>query len=711
MQTRFQKPELKNQSSELVTFEVDGTPLAVSSPTPGVFRLKFGKSRQPDYGLLVPQESAETITVEPLLDGKPGDVVLKTFFTELTITSKPFSLRLTHRMRPRVTLPSFGFDAKSGTWIVGLGLADGEAVYGLGEQFLALNRRGQTVSPDESLAYQVPLAWSPRGWGVCPVTPAAVHHDVGASDEALYEVQVHDECLDMLLFGGTPTEVLNAYTNMTGKPSVPPVWSVGVWVSNSVYGNAQEAVELAQKLRAEGIGCDVIAIDGHAAWKVQTRSAFEWDRSFFNDPVRTLAALKALNMHVSIQEQPTVPLDAPQFDEFLSREMLLTTPDGQPVRVKAADGSDAALLDFTQQDAYTFWREKHESLFKDGVGVIDTGFIHGSVREAQAYNGDTGERLQSAIPFLRNRCVFEASQKFVGEGIDKRATICAHIGAIGSQRYPLIWSRHKAQGSHWDQLREHLRGALNAGMSGLPFSAIDVGGATPDAAMPAETYVRWLAASVFFSHVRFPAVDKIGPTSFGDETTALIKRWLKFRYRLVPYVMGALEEAARNGLPAMRAMPLAFPDDAEAHRWPDQYLFGPALLVAPILSDSGKSVVYFPRGEKWHDLATGVRYDGGTVYEFEKPLDGLPVFGREGHILCLGPEAQATHEINSIRPVTEAWLFGLPAVDPCVTAIKVKVMQMQGNAYIKGLEGTKVLAAYGYEVSRRGAEVKVVKKR
>ena len=113
----------------------------------------------------------------------------------------------------------------------------------------------------------------------------------------------------------------------------------------------------------------------------------------------------------------------------------------------------------------------------------------------------------------------------------------------------------------------------------------------------------------------------------------------------------------------------------------------------------------------WYDLATGVKYEGGTLYSFEKPLDGAPVFGREGYILCLGPEVQSTHEINTIRPITEAWLFGLPAVDPCVTAVKVKVMQMQGNAYIKGLEGTKILAAGGYEVSRRGAEVKIVKKR
>jgi hypothetical protein len=175
--------------------------------------------------------------------------------------------------------------------------------------------------------------------------------------------------------------------------------------------------------------------------------------------------------------------------------------------------------------------------------------------------------------------------------------------------------------------------------------------------------------------------------------------------------MGAIEESGRNGLPLMRSMPLAFPDDEQAHAHDLQFLCGPALLVAPVTTPGGKVTVYFPRGERWHELSTGNKFDGGSRYEFEYGLDSLPVFGREGHILCLGNECESTAEINTIRPAVEAWLFGLPAVDPCVTAVKVKVMQMQGNAYIKGLEGTKVLAAWGYEVSRRGAEVKVVKKR
>ncbi len=715
---RLEKLELKSQSPEQVVFDTDGGPLTISSPTPGAFRLKLGKARLPDYGLMVAQESAEPVSVEPLEGGAGPGYVLKTFFTDLIVTTKPFTVSLTHRMRPRVAsakagkLPAFGWDAKKGAWSVALELADADAIYGLGEHFAALNRRGMVVQPDDQLAFQVPFAWSPRGWGVVAVTPAHVTHDIGASDPNVYAMQVADANLDLLIFGGTPAEILNAYTNLTGKPTVPPMWSLGAWVSRNHYENARDALETTRQLRSAGIACDVIAIDGHAAWTVQTRSAFEWDKTFFDDPARTLAALKAQHMRVCVQEQPVIPEDAPQFDEFVNREWLLADAKGKPVMVRAASGKPSAIIDFTHPDAYTFWREKHESLFKEGVDTIDTGFIGGNVEHAQAYNGDTGARLQTVTPLLRNRCVFEASQKFNGDGIDKRASICAHTGTIGSQRYPLVLSRHQSSATDaWSQLAETLRGALTAGASGLPFYATDIGGHPPAGDLSAEQYCRWLAASVFFTHLRFAGIDQLAPNSFGDETTVIVKKWLKFRYRLIPYVMGALEEASRNGLPAMRTMALAFPDDKAAHGHEMQYLFGPALLVAPILSSSGKSVVYFPRGERWHDLATGVRYEGGTLYEFEKSLDGLPVFGREGHILCLGPEAQSTHEINSIRPVTEAWLFGLPAVDPCVTAIKVKVMQMQGNAYIKGLEGTKVLPALGYEVSRRGAEVKVVKKR
>jgi alpha-D-xyloside xylohydrolase len=177
-------------------------------------------------------------------------------------------------------------------------------------------------------------------------------------------------------------------------------------------------------------------------------------------------------------------------------------------------------------------------------------------------------------------------------------------------------------------------------------------------------------------------------------------------------VAGIIEEASRNGLPALRSMRLAFPRDmtAGAH-YAHQFLLGPSLLVAPVLHNNAETTVWLPAGEKWYHLPTGTKFEGGQAITIPVSADGIAVFGRGGHVLCIGPDVAGAPSINTIKPVTDAWLFGLPNMDPCVTGIRVKVMQMQGNAYIKGLEGTKVISTEDYTVSRRGAEVKVVKRR
>jgi alpha-D-xyloside xylohydrolase len=714
--SRLESLVLKSTGTETAQFETDGgLPVSISSPTAGVFRLQFGKVAGGAYGLMVPQETAEPITVEEVA----GGFVLKTFFTDLQLSTKPLRATIVHRMRPRlascdgaaaqgVKLPPLGFDAQGKRWCVAFELGQEDAVYGLGEQYATLNRRGQ------SLTASIPFCWSPRGWGVMALGTGQVDHHVGDAglSPGHYVLQAATESLDLFLFGGTPTETINAFTNLTGKASVPPMWSLGAWVVLDGASTSQQVMAAARTVRDHGIAADVVAVNGAPAFTMTNRMGFEWNQTRFPEHTKLLATLRSMHLHFSADGEPLLADDSPAFEEMATKGWLLKDAHGKPGLVDA-NGGKAGVLDFMHPDAYAFWRDRHENVFKEGVDAINTSHALPDLAGLRAHNGETGAALAHMWPMLYNRAVFDATQKYHGDGIDKRALVMGKDGFIGSQRYPVQHSG--TQHSGWDGLAASIRGAQSYGATGQPCYPVQIGGPADGpadlSAEGGELYARWAAASVFFSHLQFVGVDSHGPLAYDSQVETAVKKWMRFRYRLIPYVMGALEEASRNGLPASRAMALAFPDDKAAHAHETQYLFGPALLVAPILQPGGKRIVYFPRGERWYDLATGVKYEGGTLYEFEKELDGIPVFGREGHILCLGPEAQSTAEINTIRPVTEAWLFGLPAVDPCVTSIKVKVMQMQGNAYIKGLEGTKVLAAWGYEVSRRGAEVKVVKKR
>ncbi|MFM2399475.1 MAG: hypothetical protein RL341_1632 [Pseudomonadota bacterium] len=719
MFTRLEKLELQSQTPEQVVFTTDAGPLTITSPGPGIFRLSFGvagvKSKNSGDGLIVPQqEAAEQITTEQTKTG----FTLKTFFTELAISGKPLAVSLTHRGRERIKsaakgqskLPAFGHDAARDAWCVALDLQEDHAVYGLGEQHGALGRRGQAVVQQKSDAQAsddvivpglVPLAWSPRGWGVLTVCQGAQRHAVGAAGaESAYGIEGQGETLDVFLFGGTPADVLNSYTNLTGKPVAPPLWGLGAWVSRAHYGSAADALESVKQLREHGIACDVVLLDNQPSLEVRARMGFDWNPERVAEPVRLLAAIKGHRVQPVALESPRVALDSPVAEELSVKNWLL----------RDLIDETTGLVDLTHPDAYAFWRDKHESRFKEGLAAVATQLDAPELEKLESARGGNGRRLANLYPRLFNRAGHEAAQRFNGDGIDKRAMVWnldpQPAPFVGSHRTPV---QHSSHGAGWAGLQAAVYGAASAGQCAVTTYATTVGGAGD--AVDAELYVRWLAASIFLPHLHFGAVDTRAPWSFGPETTQIIKNWLKFRYRLIPYLMGAIEESGRNGLPLTRSMALAFPDDEQAHAHETQFLCGPALLVAPITAPGGKTTVYFPRGERWHDLATGNKFEGGTRFEFESGLNSMPVFGREGHILCLGGECESTAEINTIRPAVEAWLFGLPAVDPCVTALKVKVMQMQGNAYIKGLEGTKVLAAWGYEVSRRGAEVKVVKKR
>jgi alpha-D-xyloside xylohydrolase len=242
-------------------------------------------------------------------------------------------------------------------------------------------------------------------------------------------------------------------------------------------------------------------------------------------------------------------------------------------------------------------------------------------------------------------------------------------------------------------------------MHALGSAAHDTGPLTP------ELYIRWLAACVFSGNFSFQAHPALVPDAFNAETRELVHHWLQWRYRLVPYVLGIIEDAVRTGQPVQRSMALAFPNDPMAQVWDTQYLFGPALLVAPVLQAGRTAQVYLPQGDAWWDLNTGWRYEGGATLNLDVGLETLPVFGREGHMLCLGPVANGTSEFNSARILEEVWMFGMPEHSPVVMRNKIRVMQMQGSSYIKGLEGLKILPSEGLEVKRRGAEVRISRAR
>ena len=663
----------------------------VSCYGPGVFRLRAGPKTKPDYGLVVTR--TKSCTIAP---GEDGATTFSAGETTLEIGAAPLRFRLRYGGAPiaesitdehlygATRLPAFGRRRQGGQWIAAFALASGEPVYGLGEIFGPLNKRGQLIHSqvvdalgvNTGLAYKnAPFAWSPGtgsgAWGVFVNTPGMVTHGVGHPDwsHRSYAIAVDDEALDLFLFAAdTPAGILDLYTQLTGRPAPVPLWGLGLWISRTSLDTPEEAEDAAAKLRARKIPCDVMTLDARATWKIETRVDFEWDPERFPNPSAALAAIKAHNMKVCVWEYPYVSVHSPLFVNLASRGYLLTRANGDPYvfgweRAPAGSPFDkeprpqSGIVDFTHPGAYVWWRDAHAALFADGVDAIKCDFGEQVPDDAVAFNGDTGRRLHNVYPLLYNQCVFDATARFQ-PAADAPAMVWGRAGWTGSQRYPIQWGGDPQ--SDWEGLAASIRGGLSWGMSGVPYHSSNIGG-TYGAQQPStELSLRWLQATVFSSHIGVHGVGEREPWALGTDAEAIARKWLTFRYRLIPYLQQAIAEAVATGMPVMRAMALAFPGNALTRSYETQFMCGDALLVAPILQEGGEVEVALPPGA-WYDLNSRQRFPGQRVLRYKAALDQFPVFGREGFALPLGGAVQHTGEIDIAKPLEQLWVFGRPA--------------------------------------------------
>jgi len=667
-----------------------GDVLEAAAYGPGIFRLRAGPATKPDYGIVHGHAQPCAVAQSP-----PGIWTLTSGDSAFELTATPLRFRLLHQGMPVLQsctdlradgsprLPSIGRLRRGGQWLAAVALASGEPVYGLGEQSGPLNKRGQRVrsevldAQDADRAHaHTPFAWGPGGsaaakggaWGVFVHTVGGVAHGVGNPEwsQRSYALVVDDEALDLFLFAaGTPAEIIGRYTQLTGRAPIVPVWSLGLWVACERNQRPEATLAVAERLRERSIPCDVLALDhratspaagagdgGHAA---RTRSA--------------LVKIKAHDLRICARESPYVAVGTPLFHELAARGYLLTDSTGMPAirrreTVPAARASaatspplpDSGMVDLTHPAAFAWSCDAHATLFAEGADLIASEDGEDVPQDAIAVNGDSGSRLSNVYPLLYHQCIFEAAARFQ-RAADAPPVISGRAGWAGSQRYAI--PAGGAEQSDWEGLAASIRGALSSGMSGAPYRSSAIGGAYGPPPT-AELFVRWLQAGIFASHVRLHGADERLPWAMGAEAEAIARKWLAFRYRLIPYLQRTVDEARQTGLPVMRAMALAFPGHAPARTCETLFMCGDALLIAPIVAEGGEVEIALPPGA-WHDLNSRQRFPGQRVLRYRAALDQFPVFGREGFALPLGPAAAHTGLLDPLRPLDALWVFGRPA--------------------------------------------------
>ena len=708
---------ISTKSSRVDFTATDDQLLRVEAHAPGVFRLRFGSLKHIEPERVTPraQQYAEMLLArldavgELELIEQPTGWRLEQGDCAVEVDKENFALRVYGG--EQLLLQSQSLTRPAG-WALALDLDPDEGIYGLGETTGDLNRRGSVLLSDDLSQRVLPLAWSNRGWGIYFNTFDRVQHDVAKTTENQYLATVDAALLDIFVFVGAPIEILNQYTALTGRAGQPGLWPMGVWLDQAQGQTLEQSHAQVAQLKDLKVGVDVVnlappAVVGFGA----DRPLFEWDADRITDVRDTMSKAEEAQFKLSAHTFPGVLVGTAMFDEWEDRGWLfINDDDGAAFVFSGTDvtgGQDYALLDLTHKDAYKLWVERLRQTYDEGLGAMVCTVAQALPDTITARGGESGPMLRTVYPLLARQALFDA---FAGHKTPQEGLVASRDLYPSAHRF--AWQLGPDVTNDWDGLATTLQAALASGNSGITAQTHQIGSAKHSVdTMTPELYLRWLAMGVFSANFHFQAIDGLMPQSFDAQTQELIAHWLRWRYRLVPYVLGIIEESVRCGLPVQRALALEFPDDPEVANWSHQYMFGSTLLIAPFMQPGDELEVYLPKGSDWWDLTTGWRYEGGSRWVVKAGLDRLPIFGREGHMLCLGPEALNTSEFNSARLLEEVWMFGMPEHSPAVMRNKIRVMQMQGSSYIKGLEGLKILPSEGLEVKRRGAEVRISRAR
>ncbi|KAF0105565.1 MAG: glycosyl hydrolase 31, partial [Chloroflexi bacterium] len=562
-----------------------------------------------------------------------------------------------------------------------------EAFYGFGERFNALDQRGnrldnhvygQYTSQGKRTYIPVPFFVSSRGYGLWLKTSRQTQFDLAATNPDSWYLEGRaedDESLELTWFlQPQPYDNVKAFTQVTGRPKVPPAWVFGPWMSSNDWNNQVEVLNQLHETQKLQIPASVLVIEAWSdeinfyVWNdAQYRqkpssepcklSNFKFPRkSRWPDLKAMVDELHQNDVRLVLWQNPTIKFaeQHERLDDTLNQAdqayaieqgYVVKKTDGTPHRIEAHMPwfQNSLVLDFSNPEAADWWFSKREYIVTElGVdGWKSDGGEHIWDPQTRFFNGMRGIDGINQYPVYYEAAYDRFMQKLRGNDF----VLFSRAGYTGSQKYPCHWAGD--ENSTWDAFRATLSALLNVGLCGLPFVGWDIAGfAGP---IPtSELYIRAAAFSVFCPIMQYHSdVNGLERTS-RDRTpwniqkqtgdTRVVPTFRKFanlRMNILPYILNQVQLSSDIGLPLMRVMGLVYPNDPKCRKYDNQYFFGEDLLVAPVIEDGVEDwPVYLPEGI-WRDFWTGNILQGPVENKVNVPVDRIPVYQRQGSILPL----------------------------------------------------------------------------
>ncbi|MDO4306760.1 MAG: alpha-xylosidase [Eubacteriales bacterium] len=514
-----------------------------------------------------------------------------------------------------------------------------EYVYGLGERFTPFVKNGQTVEmwnedggTASEIAYKnIPFYITNKGYGVLLDNEGDAAYEIASEKVERVQFSVEGERLDYYLINGhTPKGTIQKYTELTGKPALPPAWSFGLWLTTSFTTNYDEATtsSFIQGMADRDIPLHVFHFDCY--WmEAYEWCNFTWDPRTFPDPKGMLQRYHDRGLKICVWINPYIGQKSPLFREGMEHGYLLKKTNGDVWQTDLWQAG-MGLVDFTNPAAVEWYTGKLKTLLDMGVDCFKTDFGERiPVKDIAYYDGSDPVKMHNYYTYLYNETVFKLLEKERGAG---EAVLFARSATVGGQMFPAHWGGDCS--ANYPSMAETIRSGLSLACAGFGFWSHDIGGFENTA--PADVYKRWAQFGLLSSHSRLHGSSSYRvPWLFDEEACDVVRKFVKLKCSLMPYMYRQAVCAHEEGIPMMRPMFVEFPEDRACEPLDKQYMMGDSLLVAPVFKKSGEVEYYLPEG-KWFNILTSQVIEGGKWQKEIHDFFTMPLLVRPNSILAVG---------------------------------------------------------------------------
>jgi oligosaccharide 4-alpha-D-glucosyltransferase len=600
-----------------------------------------------------------------------GDVI--TFGSEgisVSVTTSPFQISYTYKDKNLISEKEGYYKSvhepmemvkgnivADSTEKITFNLTKDEVLYGGGARALGMNRRGYRLplfnrahygyeTHSELMNFTLPIVLSSKQYMIhfdnAPV--GYLDLDSKTNNTLTYET-ISGRKTYQVIAGDSWHDIINNYTELTGKQPLPPRWALGNFASRFGYHTQKETLETIKKFREEEIPVDAIILDlywfGKDVMGHMGNLAFETDS--FPKPKQMIQRLKDDKVETVLITEPFILTTSNRWEEAVKSKALALDTIGKPAQYDFFFGN-TGLVDVYKPEGYNWFKDIYKGLSDMGVN----GFW-GDLGEPEVHPSWVQHATGSA-PEVHNtyghdwaKLVYEASLE---DQPNRRPFVLMRAGYSGSQRYGLIpWSGDVNR--TWGGLNRQVEIALQMGMQGLGYMHSDLGGFA-GTNLDDELYVRWLQYGVFQPIYRPHAQEEVPsePVYRSEEAKAKAKKAIELRYQLLPYNYNLAFENDQTGMPLMR--PLFF-EESEKYTENDQtYLWGNDFLITPVIHQGLTEVeVHFPSTADWFNFYTGEKVKGGQKKTVKTNPDRIPTYVREGAFILMSQPIQSTKDYQA----------------------------------------------------------------